>query len=172
MQCAEERWVRSFTGTPCLYTSVVGYCHLQAHRGYVTKMLLKSHDCIKKECPFLQKIDSQYWETRQRHEIQKCERRTLREKRRHDILARDAAIHGIFSQNPHICVTAIREEGKALVIYYIYDQYVDLSDMLRSARKVCNRSIRLKAVRTSNLIIDKLIRKRHCASETENAIGS
>lgn len=33
----------------------VGYCHLHTHPGYLTTKLLKSHDCLKKQCPFLER---------------------------------------------------------------------------------------------------------------------
>lgn len=42
--------------------SLVGYCFYPVHKGYVTKIMLKEHDCINKHCPFLNKfLDFPYW---------------------------------------------------------------------------------------------------------------
>lgn len=42
--------------------SVIGYCHCSKHKGYLNVSLLKSHDCIKKECVYLEKFeDYPFW---------------------------------------------------------------------------------------------------------------
>ena len=41
--------------------NIIARCHLLTHRGYLTKSLVKSHDCINKKCPFMEKIKKEYW---------------------------------------------------------------------------------------------------------------
>lgn len=42
--------------------SLVGYCHCSKHKGYVTVNLLKNHDCINKNCFYLEKFeDYPFW---------------------------------------------------------------------------------------------------------------
>jgi hypothetical protein len=42
--------------------SIIGRCHHKFHKGIITKDLLKEHDCLKKECPFLEKFENnQFW---------------------------------------------------------------------------------------------------------------
>ena len=41
----------------------IGYCHCDAHVGYVTVELMKKHQCLEKNCPFLEKFfDHCYWD--------------------------------------------------------------------------------------------------------------
>ncbi|MDR1262771.1 MAG: hypothetical protein LBK46_04685, partial [Oscillospiraceae bacterium] len=75
-------------------------------------------------------------------------------------LERDAFIRGVMSANPHVHITMIQDDGIVLVIYYIYDQYVDLTAELRLIRGELKRPVRLKAVPTTQDIIDRLIRHR------------
>ena len=42
--------------------SIVGMCRNNIHRGYLNIDLLEQHDCIKKDCPFLEKFeDYPFW---------------------------------------------------------------------------------------------------------------
>ncbi|MDR2657632.1 MAG: hypothetical protein LBB86_07390 [Oscillospiraceae bacterium] len=154
------KWMYSFAGKPCLSTSVVGYCNNISHRGYVTKNLLKSHDCLKKECRFLAKVNQNYWDTMRRQEESARNRRVQAQARELMRLERDAFIRGVMAANPHVYITMIQDDGIALVIYYIYDQYVDLTAELRLIRGELQRPVRLKAVSTTQDIIDRLIRHR------------
>ena len=40
---------------------IVGYCHYELHKGYVSSKLIKIHNCALKECPFLQRYEPSYW---------------------------------------------------------------------------------------------------------------
>ena len=62
---------------------VAGRCHNNIHRGYLNIDLLERHDCIKKECPFLEKFeDYPFWVKQDRianaKAIQKKERENSR----------------------------------------------------------------------------------------------
>ena len=40
----------------------VGYCHLQSHKGLVSKNMLDNRKCVAKQCPYLERFEShQYW---------------------------------------------------------------------------------------------------------------
>lgn len=55
---------------------VVGYCHFPEHRGSITKTTLKSHDCLKKECHFLEKYeDNPYWAAIERIKVRKQQKK-------------------------------------------------------------------------------------------------
>lgn len=58
-------------------SNIVGYCHFSEHKGQITKTLVQSHDCFKKECHYLEKYkDNPYWqalETQKEAEIRKKE---------------------------------------------------------------------------------------------------
>lgn len=56
---------------------IVGYCNYRLHRGYITANSVKSHDCIAKNCPYLQKFDgnSTYWSFVESEEKKKRDRK-------------------------------------------------------------------------------------------------
>ena len=46
--------------------NVIARCHLLAHRGYLTKNLAAKHKCIKKKCPFFEKMKPEYWQAKEK----------------------------------------------------------------------------------------------------------
>lgn len=50
------------TRQPVRRSNVVGCCHYHLHPGKLTKRLLLEHDCVGKQCGFLEKYDdAAYW---------------------------------------------------------------------------------------------------------------
>ncbi len=40
----------------------VGFCHYRQHQGYLSVKQLKNHNCLGKQCPYLQKYeDNIFW---------------------------------------------------------------------------------------------------------------
>lgn len=51
---------------------VVGYCHFPGHKGGITRKIIKEHDCLNKNCSFLEKYtDNQYWDGIKRIQLRK-----------------------------------------------------------------------------------------------------
>ncbi len=48
-----------------------GICHNPTHRGYLVAKAIKEHDCIVKNCKYLQKLDHDYWRQRERKRLEK-----------------------------------------------------------------------------------------------------
>jgi hypothetical protein len=52
--------------------NALGYCHSGKHQGYVSEKTLKSHGCLGKQCPRLEKyLDNPYWIERERIKAEK-----------------------------------------------------------------------------------------------------
>ncbi|MDR1069754.1 MAG: hypothetical protein LBL37_03085 [Gracilibacteraceae bacterium] len=143
---------------------IIARCHLRTHRGFLTKNLVKSHNCIVKECPFLDKMGREYWQNLEIAKQTKKDNRlkikingTQTLKMKHD---RDAFIREILENSGSIHVTAIREEYRnSLVIYYIYDRKIDLTPEIRILGKKLGKIIKLQAKVGSEGVIEQLIRK-------------
>lgn len=44
------------------YENAVGFCHNAKHVGYLSKNLVKQHDCLGKHCKFLERyLDRAFW---------------------------------------------------------------------------------------------------------------
>lgn len=42
--------------------NAIGYCHYKLHKGYLSWKAVKSHDCLGKQCPYLEKyMDKPVW---------------------------------------------------------------------------------------------------------------
>ncbi|MBR5800332.1 MAG: hypothetical protein IKY23_09755 [Lachnospiraceae bacterium] len=55
----------------------VGYCHLQTHPGHISKSLLDQHQCLGKQCPFLERYASHcYWWQREIAKQKRKDRKT------------------------------------------------------------------------------------------------
>ena len=138
----------------------IAYCHNPTHRGYLSKNLVKSHDCIAKKCSLLKKVDPGYWQPLEKEmQDKKIRREQIKEEARRK-KDRDNLIRKTLEDCGHIHITSIREEQcDLLVITYIYDQRVDLSDEIRFLRSELGKSILLKPRIASNDVIEQLISK-------------
>jgi hypothetical protein len=56
-----DKYVRLFNGKQVRYKHVIGRCRCYRHEGFMTAEMLKKHDCIGKECPYLTKHNDSFW---------------------------------------------------------------------------------------------------------------
>lgn len=147
-----------------MLNSLVGFCYCNAHKGYITKNLLKKHECIEKQCPFLRKFeDYPYWielqQKKEKKEQIKAERKlaSLEEKRVLDRLAfmRDIAQEIAAHYHFPIYITSITPDKKYdYVVNYVSDsQYNDWHKYLLLALKLnkCfDSTFRINHIKTIN----------------------
>ena len=155
-----EATMRLIDGVYANDVNVIARCHLIAHRGYLSKRLVKSHDCIAKKCPFFEKLRPGYWQALEKVKQDKKNNRLLRKQSVEMKNGRDAFIRKTLEGCGHIHVTSIKEESRTLlVIYYIYDKRVDLTSEIQFLREKLGKAIRLHAKVGSDGNIEFLIRK-------------
>lgn len=140
--------------------NIVAHCHLRSHRGYLTKKLVASHDCVAKKCSFFEKLEPEYWRTLDEAARDKKVNRALRKEETQAKDERDRIIKKTLEVSGNVYVTSIIEEsyGK-LVIAYIYDVQTDLSQEVKILREKLGKIITLKARKGSEEAIERLIRK-------------
>ena len=56
---------RRMASKPC------AVCHSKIHPGYLSAAAVREHQCCEKECPFLQKLEHEYWKQRERKRLEK-----------------------------------------------------------------------------------------------------
>lgn len=60
-------------------SSIVGYCFFSGHKGYLTKRIMKEHECLQKGCKYFLKFsDYPFWVERARIKKARSEERELR----------------------------------------------------------------------------------------------
>ena len=119
--------------------AIVGFCYCDTHKGYITVNLMKSHDCLGKECPFLHRFeDFPYWEryknvARQR-EIQKRQKRQKafikkKEENRLEIIKNMAQIYAGRLFFPILITSVTRINSHRYIVNYVSeDRYNDWSE--------------------------------------------
>ena len=123
--------------------NLVGYCVLYGHPGYLTKALMKEHECKKKGCPYLVRFEGHpYWESyREKRENKKESKRNENAK---DTLNKALAI-GTQSMadsfNFPLLITSVNydSENHSLTIYYVskntFDDHFSFVRLSRKLRK-------------------------------------
>jgi hypothetical protein len=140
--------------------NVVARCHLRTHPGWLSKGLMASHDCIKKQCPFMKKVNPKYWKSVEKAIEKKRSDKKYKSDKERSALERNRLIVDIMENNSSIHVTAIKEEGISnLVIYYISDRKVDTHEELNLLKSRLDMGVRLKYVNAPDENIEALIRK-------------
>lgn len=67
---------------------IIGYCHNKIHYGAVTKNIIKTHECLLKQCRYFEKYeDSPYWS----RVMQSLEAKALQKERKKNIAANEVA---------------------------------------------------------------------------------
>ena len=152
-------------GARACETNIVGYCHLEKHPGYLTKNLIKTHECLEKKCTFLKKLNPEYWRGRESFE-QAQKDKVIRQKQQAETKAkndvyRDTFIRKTLEESGNIYVTVIREESKnSLTVSYISDKRMDIRAQAQVLQKrYKNLKIKFKPVAASDAAIEKLIRE-------------
>ena len=141
-------------------SNVVARCHLLAHRGYLSKTLMKSHDCIAKKCPFFEKLKPEFWEAVEAEDREKKSNRLNRKQMLETKNERDALIRATLEDSGSVYITRIREERpNLLVISFIYDRRIDLTSEIQFLRVELKTAIRLQAIDGTEEAIEQLIRK-------------
>ncbi|WP_026653663.1 hypothetical protein [Butyrivibrio proteoclasticus] len=57
--------------------NAVGFCHYKKHNGFVSEKMLKKHQCLGKNCPYLQKYENhEFWIDRARIKAEKKARKS------------------------------------------------------------------------------------------------
>jgi len=151
---------RLIDGNYAYSDKIIARCHSLMHRGYLTKSLVKSHDCIGKKCDGFEKLKPDYWLAIADAQADHREKRAQLKHEKRLIYDRNVFIRATLEDSGSIYVTSIREEAhNFLEVKYIFDRKVDLSQELQFLRNELGRNIRLKAVKGVEEAIEQLIRK-------------
>ena len=151
---------RLINGNYASSRNIIARCHNLIHRGYLSKNLIESHDCIAKKCPFFEKLKPEYWKGLESEAQKKKKERLKRKEALKLINARDVFIRETLEVSGCVHVTLIKDEKpNLLVISYIYDRKIDLTPEIQFLRKELGKTIKLQARKGADDVIELLIRK-------------
>lgn len=145
--------------------ALVGYCHNEDHKGFLTVTIMNDHDCIAKGCYYFEKFeDYPFWQKFRRKEelkeLMKIKRQRQKEnEQRHadNIKAREEAF--IAKANKiaeelginNFQITSIRKKDKNFIIFYISNKPVndwyDFREIAFMMNKMFNKKFILKHIK-------------------------
>jgi len=150
---------RLIDGNYSLTKGIIARCHNQTHRGYLTKNLVKKHQCVEKECSFFEKQKPEYWKALERSEQEKKQKRQKIKEESRVIQERHRLVRDTLEKSGCIHVTSIQEHEDFIFISYIYDRKTDLFPEIRFLRSKLGKTIKMQASIGSDEVLEKLIRK-------------
>lgn len=145
--------------------SIVGYCHCKLHKGYISRKLLKSHDCINKKCSCLEKFKEypfwvEYEKNSEMELLARDRKKQLRKKKQKQgqLISQMLMTANSFSQkvDAGIVITHIMQIDKSnkYIIFYVSNAKYDDSEQYRFIAKHMQReyhySFRMKHVMDQN----------------------
>ena len=111
---------RTINGAHVLRRKVIGYCANRIHRGYLTKDMMETHDCIHKQCPFLiKREDHNFWIQRELYREEK--RKTKKEKKYWEEKEEDAMyyVRNLTKNIEDFCITGAMKKDNIIEIRYV-----------------------------------------------------
>ena len=111
---------------------LIGYCHCMAHKGFLSKTLLHTHECIDKQCPFLERFeDYPFWHNYYKYEKKKQDTKNAKKLRKERERLEAEFLEAIKAKAQHIAdgggmeilITQVIRKGDPhspkYIIYYV-----------------------------------------------------
>lgn len=145
--------------------SLVGYCHNDDHKGFLTVTIMNEHDCIAKECRYFERFeDYPYWQKFRRKEelseLKKVKRQRQKEneqrhadkikKRDETIITKAYKVANELGIN-NFKMVSIRKNGEGFTVFYISDKPVndwyDFREIAFALNRAYNQKFTLKHIK-------------------------
>lgn len=103
-------------------STIIGYCHCALHRGALNKKLLDAHDCLGKNCSYLQKYaDRPYWTEREERRAAKAASKDLRRLDREQLAEVKRVLEHLASKE-HLSIISVEAPNPfSYTIFYVSD---------------------------------------------------
>jgi hypothetical protein len=151
---------RLFDGTWVNEQNMIAYCHYTGHPGYISVKLEEKHECVKKQCSLLEKMNPSYWERQKAKETKKKAKKKSLKDYRKEVAKKEFFIRRIIEKQGNAYVTQIKEvTPRKWEISYIFEGNVSLSKEMKILKKALNSKVLLIPVKTSKEKRDFLLKK-------------
>ena len=140
----------------------VGYCWYKNHKGFLTRKLMKKHQCPSKNCHYFQKFeDAPYWK-------EKAELKQLKRDRKAEERAREARSAFILEMARTLTdrfhfmdfTSAKQPTPETLTLAYFTTRYIDLSRCAGYMGRVWNCNVELKKIEPDNDLAAQILQQK------------
>ena len=142
---------------------VIGYCHFPGHKGGITRKIIREHECLAKECTYLEKYaDNPYWTEIKKHQAGKAQRKEYIKQKKAESAAVQKHKNAITDIYYEIALCIIDQLGydlkvlsikkvpdmKKFILFYIsrnsYNDWYQYYDLAREFGKKTGHFVELK----------------------------
>ena len=137
----QKRVYKLIDGAPlCERTRQVGYCWCDLHPGFLTTPLLKSHECLQKGCPFLERFeDKDFWKQRAKTKESKNKNKA-KNKLKDVILDR---FRELTSELENFAVCSVELSGNLYTVRCVKIHSLDIADVIKTVSQEFGVKIRV-----------------------------
>jgi hypothetical protein len=135
---------------PCNEGQRVGYCWNEIHRGYLTKNLMKEHQCIEKKCRHFQKYEnSPYWKEKEARREKKKKRKEILKKNENDKNRILNKIREITIEDENFHAISVEKDKNIYVVRYIRFDFVNTASYVKMFKEIFGCNFYLKEIKTN-----------------------
>lgn len=140
---------------------IIGFCHNVLHKGHLTKEILAKHECVRKECPYLEKYSEKgYWKEFENKRRHKQEIQRIRQEKKGEAEKLAAITKIICEQTKGIAnlkIKNVQKDRKGLIVNYYTSQYIDLTDAIDKLKETLDMPLLFKRVKLNYADSRKII---------------
>lgn len=127
-----KRTFRMIDGSQlCNPENQVGYCWCDLHPGFLSKSLLKQHECCERECRHFEKfVDAPYWQRKQelKEKLLEAKKRARYIKLTSEALAND--INKMLENNMNMALLGVEHSDQVYILRFVCIDRCDTHDLL------------------------------------------
>ena len=132
----------------------IGYCRCDTHPGFLTISLLKEHECLRKQCHYLERFPTKpFWKERESRKKKREKTKEIHQKRE-SILNR---FKELTSDIENFAVCGIEYREKSYYIRCVATQSVFLRDIAKAVGKEFKVCVRVYFVQNTYIVRQQII---------------
>ena len=142
--------------------NLIGFCHYSLHRGFITRAVLKTHNCDGKGCHYLEKFEEHpFWIERKRQKDRKKDRKIIaknaaRNKEKKEEAYKTIAIQLSKKFRYSMEIISVRKDANEdkFIVFYIspnpFDDKSYFSMLEKELEKNINRPVELRHIKEAD----------------------
>ena len=141
---------RTIDGNHCEAKHVVGYCHCRLHKGHLTKKLLDAHDCLHKNCVYLERNNEHpFFMQRNKNRDAKKQAKLMRKQMEQEQERVLKAIREHTADDGDFFAIRAEQTETGFTVYYIKYGWIDIGEYAYRLSKLLNARIFLKEIKNT-----------------------
>lgn len=142
--------------------NLIGFCHYAEHKGYITRAVLKTHDCDSKKCHYLERFeDHPFWVERKRQKDRRknnklMAKNTAKKREKKEEAYKAIAIQLAKKLHYRMEIVSVRKDGSEdrYIVFYIsphsFDDRSYFSGIEAGLERSIHRPVELRHIKEAD----------------------